>query len=139
MYFTGACTCTCMHEITIKLVRLLKDLHDNSNTDMLRKKDKATQQQSNTTQLTHGSHFSKKNELPWVGFEPTLYTVPTQGNTQLECMCVYQFVCLLQTHHARVTENMARYFVPNISGINPCCWVNGLVLCDWCQCCSTCS
>ena len=84
MYFTGACTCTCtcMHEITIKLVRPLKDLHDNSNTDMLRKKDKATQQQSNSPKA---AHFSKKNELPWVGFEPTLYTVPTQGNTQLEC------------------------------------------------------
>ena len=39
-------------------------------------KDKAkqhntTERQSNTTQPARNSHFSKKNWLSWVGFEPT--------------------------------------------------------------------
>ena len=41
-----------------------------------RKKQARSNKQGKATQHTQGSHFSKKNELPRVGLEPTtLYTL----------------------------------------------------------------
>ena len=42
-----------------------------------------TERQSNTTQLARNSHFSKKNWLPRVGFEPTTISSPGDALTEL--------------------------------------------------------
>ena len=63
-------------------------VHEQSFQEMLRKarqqegnNSNATESQSNTTQLTQNSHFSKKNWLPRVGLEPTTISFPGDALT----------------------------------------------------------
>ena len=51
-------------------------MHGNSQ-EMLRKarQGNTIERQSNTTQLAQSSHFSKKNWLPQVGFEPMTFAL----------------------------------------------------------------
>ena len=54
-----------------------------------KKQARSNKQQGKATQHTKGSHFFRKNELPWVGLEPTtlytlvraLYRLSYQGST----------------------------------------------------------
>ena len=67
-----------------------------------KKQARSNKQQGKATQHTQGSHFSKKNELPQVGLEPTtLYT----------CICVFSLmgmcVCLCINIHVHVCGFLA--------------------------------
>ena len=56
-----------------------------------KKQARSYKQQGKATQHTQGSHFSPKNELPRVGFEPT--TLPTLDRT------LYQHVHIIPLYN----------------------------------------